>query len=869
MRPPRILPLEACLDPSVVGGKAAGLARLLRGGFSVPPGFCLTTAAYHEFLHHTGIENEHWRRVHALPPNERSMALVSVKTRVLTASWPSELLTDLQAQLGRDPIAPGWRWAVRSSGTYEDIQLASFAGLYRTELGVAREEIPQAILRCWASLWEPRVVDYLNEKAYGPEFPAMAIIVQTMVNARAAGVAFSRHPITGHPNHVVINAVPGLAEPLVAGRVLPDEYVVVLAKTPEVIRRHIAHKEAVLRVADQGLVAEILDDATADNPSITEQEAGTIATIVKRVELEFRQTVDVEWAINEDDLWLLQARPMTAPNRHKALTNDTCEWSRANFKETLPEVPSPLGLSFLQQFMEDFIIRHYRELGCVIPTGVSSVRIVDGRPYINVTLLQACASQLGGQPELVTEQMGGDGHVPPWLPSPLPVWKRLKAALSMHRTIQRATKRAPSWFAELRRSARTEMDEVTPALTVQELFDRIDRLSRYLRAGELTFAIVAGVGQALQVLGALLPPWLGKDWRSLLNAALQGQTTIISAGQIRGLAEIGDRACREAKARHFFLATSWSPGSYREQLSGTVCLEAFDAFLGEYGHRAIGESDMMTPRFSEDPSYLLEIIRAHVQQPPSETAQCMAPKQEGNRVAALAEIRQRCGWKYHRWVIFRWWYRRLCRALALRESNRHALMYYAAVTRRLALALGQQLMNAGRLSSADDVFFLTTEEFKLLGDESARNWRALVAERRSAHTAFATVTVPDFISTRGRTPRSDVSGVGEEGFFRGISISAGFVEGTVRLIRGPEDIGKVRRGDIVVTSIIDPGMVTFLGLAGGLITEMGGTLSHGAIIAREYGIPAMVNVSQATRLLKDGDRVSIDCMEGIVRKAPA
>ena len=179
-----------------------------------------------------------------------------------------------------------------------------------------------------------------------------------------------------------------------------------------------------------------------------------------------------------------------------------------------------------------------------------------------------------------------------------------------------------------------------------------------------------------------------EDWRSLLNAALQGQTTIISAGQIRGLAEIGDRACQEAKATRFFSGDIMEPQLYREQLSGTVCLEAFDTFLGEYGHRAIGESDMMAPRFSEDPSYLLEVIRAHVQQPPSETAQCMALKQEDNRVAALAEIRQRCGWKYYRWVIFRWWHRRLCRALALRESNRHALMYYAAVTRRLALALG-------------------------------------------------------------------------------------------------------------------------------------------------------------------------------------
>ena len=614
---------------------------------------------------------------------------------------------------------------------------------------------------------------------------------------------------------------------------------------------------------------ERLDDATADEPSITDEEAGELATVVKRVEQAYQQPVDVEWAINERGLWLLQARPMTVPDRHEALADDRCDWSRANFKETLPEVPSPLGLAFLQQFMEDFIIRHYREVGCVIPAGVSSVRIVDGRPFINVTLLQACVSQLGGRPELVTEHMGGDGHVPPWLPSPLPIWKRLKAALAMHRTIQRGAARAPSWFAELRRNARIEMSEVTPDLTVQELLDRINRLSRYLRAGESTFAIVAGVGQAFQVLGALLPSWLGKGWRSLLNAALQGQMTIISAQQIRWLSEIGDGARQEAKATQFFLSTSWSPRSYRERLSGTKCLEAFDAFLEEYGHRAIGESDMMTPRFSEDPRYLLEIIRAHVQQPPSETARLMALKQEDRRMSALAEIRRRCGWKYYRWVIFRWWYRRLCRALALRESNRHALMYYAAVTRYLALALGRRLATADRLSSADDVFFLTPDEFRLLGDGSVRSWKALVGERRSEHAAFAAVTVPDFIPTRHRAPSSDASDADEDGLFRGIPISAGFAEGTVRLLRGPEDIGKVCRGDIVVTSIIDPGMATVFGLAGGLIAEMGGTLSHGAIIAREYGIPAVVNVSQAMRLLKDGDRVKVDSMEGTVRKARA
>ncbi|MET0516278.1 MAG: PEP/pyruvate-binding domain-containing protein, partial [Nitrospiraceae bacterium] len=171
MKSPRILPLEACLDLSMVGGKAVGLARLLRGGFSVPPGFCLTAATYQEFLHHTGIESEQWRRVYALPPNERSMVLGSMKTKILSASWPWELLTDLQNELGRAPLAPDSRWAVRSSGTSEDLQGASFAGLYRTELGVAREEIPQAILRCWGSLWESWVMNYFSEQPHRPDFP--------------------------------------------------------------------------------------------------------------------------------------------------------------------------------------------------------------------------------------------------------------------------------------------------------------------------------------------------------------------------------------------------------------------------------------------------------------------------------------------------------------------------------------------------------------------------------------------------------------------------------------------------------------------------------------------------------------------------
>ena len=866
-----LLPLEACFDPQVAGGKAAGLAKLLRAGFRVPPGFCLTTTAYREFIQQAGIGHQlDWQRVAKLPPQDRATAVASSQMQLLAGGWPSWLLADLQAELNRYSLPDGSCWAVRSSATHEDTAEASCAGQYRTELGVTTAGIPPAIVRCWASLWEPRALEYLDRTAGVHAVPSMGVVIQTMVDARAAGVAFSLHPLTHHPHHVVINAVPGLAEPLVAGRMRPDEYVISAderGKPATVLRRHVVTKRSALRVGRDGLVIESLSASEAEQPALTDAEVFALAQIVKNVERVFQQPVDVEWAFSRNGLWLLlQARPISVSGRTDVLTDDMCDWSRANLKETLPELPSPLGMSFLKKFMEDFIVRHYRELGCTIPAGLSSVRVIQGRPYINVTLTQWCLKQLGGRPELVIEQMGGSGSVPPWLPAPLPPYRLARAALAMHRAIQRAAKRAPTWFVALKRTAQAEQEQVTADLPTHELLARLERWGRDLHEGECTFAIVSGVGQALHAFDRLLPRWLGPEWRSLLNAALQGQTTIISAKQIRWLLEIAEHACREDQARNVFLSPLWDPTSYRTQLSGSACLQELDRFLAEYGHRAIGESDLMSPRFGEDPSYVLEVIRAHVQLPPKETAEQLAARQEQNRITALAHIRRRFGRKYHRWVIFCWWYRRLCRAMALREGNRHALMHYAAATRHLALTLGRRMATEGRLSSPGDIFFLTLEEYKGLGKEPAADWQAVVAERRAARAAHQGSSVPDFVSSlSGLVPDGDEPSEGAS-VLRGISISTGTVEGIVRPLRMAADIKKVRRGDIVVTPVIDPGMAIVFGLAGGLIAEMGGTLSHGSIIAREYGIPAVVNVPHVMRLLTDGDRVILNATQGTVRK---
>jgi phosphohistidine swiveling domain-containing protein len=869
-----IQPLDTCLDPAIVGEKAAGLARLLQAGFRVPRGFCVTTQAYREVCARVGLHPQReWDNLQSLPAAQRTAALSAVKASLATFSWPAQWSADLDEAILK--VQPGSVrfWAIRSSATNEDTADASAAGLYRTELAVRNVDMREAIRRCWASLWEECIFGYYAAKGTTAPTPAMAVIVQPMIEARASGVAFSRHPITRRADEVLVNAVPGLAEPLVSGRVAPDEYVVTQDSSGRLGRlthRYVAHKPYIVKLTKDGLVIDQIPGQEKPRSSLTDDEAVRLAASVQEIEQVWGMPVDVEWAFDDEHLWLLQARPFSTRTSGQRLTNQQCDWSRANFKETLPELPSPLGLSFLEVFMEDFIIRHYRELGCVIPEGVSPVRIIEGRPFINVTLLQSFLAQLGGHPERVTEQMGGESRIPLMKPGRLPAWKLVRGYLLMHCRIRRALRRAPAWFEELKRTACNQTKEPLSASSPQEVIRRMEWLGNRLSRGECTFAIVAAVGQAQQMLGLLLPRWLGPDWRVLLNAALQGQETIISAKQIRWLRQIGERARSDAKAAAFFLSESWEPASYRDRLTGTSCLVELDAFLQEYGHRAIGESDLMAPRFAEDPTYLLTVIRRHVAHVSGESAEQAALRQRQDRAAALARIRERCGWRYDRWLVFRWWYRRLCRAYELREANRHHLMYHAAATRHHARALGRRLSGEGRLSDPDDVFFVTADELKRLTCEPPdRDWKALVATRRASRQIHSKSKVPDFISTTDnrhmRTPES----MNADGVLRGVPIGVGIVEGRVAVVQSMEDVGKVRHGDIIVTEVIDPGTATLFGLAGGVIADMGGTLSHGAIIVREYGIPAIVNVGRATRTLKDGEWVKLNATEGFVHRCSA
>src|SRR6267143_1997150 len=450
---PLLLPLASCTKPSLVGGKAVGLARLLAGGFPVPCGFCVTTEAYDHALRAPGFAPaEQWQAALHSSGAERQRILSHCRTIIRNRDI-AELTAQIVGQVHRLDLPLHGLWAVRSSATNEDGAHASFAGVYRTRLGIPLEEMGLAVKDLWLSIWDERVLNYHATSGLNGTPPAMAVVIQPLLEALAAGVAYSVHPLTGRATQVVINAVAGLAAALVDGRATPDQYVVEMDENNQPIRigeRTITGQTHALRVTGQGLCEVPLSDDAVGRATLSDDQLLDLARTAKQIEKTFGRPVDLEWLYDDRGLWLLQARPISGLTRSPQLTNDDCEWSRANFKETLPELPSPLGLSFLELFMERHIVSPYRRLGCLIPEGVSSVRTFQGRPYINMTLFHSLVAQLRGDTSLLVEQMGGEILARMPEAHPLGWFALAHTGVVMMAEMRKAVQNGPAWFADMK-----------------------------------------------------------------------------------------------------------------------------------------------------------------------------------------------------------------------------------------------------------------------------------------------------------------------------------------------------------------------------------------------------------------------------------
>ncbi len=761
---PLILSLDdpECLDPSLAGFKAANLARALREGFPVPPGFCLTTFAS-RLLRESGGE---------FPPFLRE-----------------ELEKFLQS------LPPG-RLAVRSSATVEDLSSFSFAGQASTFLNVEPENLAEAIARCLASLDSPQAKAYRSFH----NLPAgeMAVLVQRMVPAGKAGVAFTRDPLTGE-EVVIIEAVRGTGEALVSGQVQPERY-------------------------------RVKGEVEGGGEILSPGEAQAVARMALALEELFGCPQDVEWCFEGDRLFLLQARPLTVETalRQKAwrfFTEPGGEevWTSGFFNERFSEPLSPLGWSIIRPLVEELAFRDpLRYMGF---RGVEKLRVTRlylGRPYVNLAFFKAIYRPF---PNWLLPE-GAMGYFPNrdasirrevslplsfplsllfhflrdpmnWSPFNFWLWKRYTF---FHRRE----------LVALRSGFDSTAPEDLPGMWA--LMERAQALNRRLLSIHRWSLTWADVSYGL--LKLFLNIWVGPGEASRIASELLSNLATRTAEMGRALREILKSPDRES---------------------------ALEEFLRVHGHRAFS-LDVYRPTFAEKPDQILRLASVSGPEPGKGKAGLQVFRDPVRRVLLNLFLA-------------------LARPYALlREEQRFYWQEILAFMRRVALRIGEVLEERGKLPERSLVFFLTWDELReacLTGRvpaELAEARRRVFGELEKIDPAIA---YPLFL--KGDEPLE------ERASWEGVPVSPGIASGPARVVLSSSDLNKVSIGDILVVRAIDPGWTVVFGRIKGLVMEVGGQLSHGAVVAREYGIPAVTGVRGATSLLRDGQLITVDGYSGRVQ----
>ena len=384
--------------------------------------------------------------------------------------------------------------------------------------------------------------------------------------------------------------------------------------------------------------------------------------------------------------------------------------------------------------------------------------------------------------------------------------------------------------------------------------------------------VVSAQSRAYMVLEALLTAWIPTDADTVMKRLMTGLGTLPNVQMTYRLMELGALAAQDRRACAYFTAELGQDSlrGYADALAGTAVLRGLEAFLQEFGHRGPYESDVMSPRFAEDPAPVLRLIQLHVRAGARETAARHVADRRRVRRAAMAEVRRALHQGRGRlafaaqWTVFSIVCNALQRLLALRDECRHVTTMLVAHIRRVVLEIGRRASRAGTLADPNDVFFLTWEEIPRILAERDGAWRAVTADRRRQRDRDMQAEAPDVVSDDGPAGGDIVMDAQESDELVGYGVSPGIVTGRIRVLHSIEGIGRLS-GEIVVFPAIEPTLAPIFPLVGGFIAEMGGLLSHAAILAREYGLPAIVSVRDATRRLRDGDRVELDGTSGRIR----
>jgi pyruvate,water dikinase len=865
----------------IVGGKAANLGELIRAGLPVPGGFCVTTAAYEIVAGGAGLDRILDELAQTPPGDTARLAelAAAVRARLLEAPVPDDFagaITGAYRALGASvPVA------VRSSATAEDLPHASFAGQQDTYLNVVGEEaVLEAVRRCWASLWTDRAVSYRARDGIDPRSVRLAVAVQRMVEAEVAGVLFTANPLTGRRRQAVIDASPGLGESVVSGAVNPDHFVVNTA-TGEIVERRRGDKRVAVRAAAGGGTRRV--ELGGDETSLEDDQIRALAALGARVEAHYGSPQDTEWAIDGDgEIWLLQARPITTlfplPAEAPTTDDELRVYFSFNVAQGVYRPLTPMGVQAFRLFasaMVTLIGRPPRDLRAGPPffTEVGGRIFLDITPALRTRLGRGLLDRLTRIGEARTAPILRSLAADPRLaPRPMPRWRFLRAVLLLLIRGRAPLRVAPALLrpaAARSRVARLEAELRAPEDAPRDAAGRLRAVERLLLGfPPRMFSVVppvfaTGLG-AYALAGVLLRSLATHDELQVVLRGLPHNPTTEMDLRLWALArEVrGDpataRAVRETPPER--LARDYRGGALPPKLQ-----TGLGEFLRLYGHRGVAEIDLGLPRWSEDPTYILGVLANYLRLDDPELAPDVqfrrAAREAEEMVAELARRASREGRLRGGLVGF---LLNRTRALAgAREVPKFFAVLALARARALLWEVGEEMARSGLLERAEDIFFVTPPEAgaALAGGDL----RSTVRERRAGYEReLGRRRVPRVLLSDGTEPAAEEAPVAAaDGALRGTPASPGVVRAKARVILDPTG-ARLEPGEILVAPSTDPGWTPLFLTAGGLVMEMGGAMSHGAVVAREYGIPAVVGAPDATDRIATGQWITVDGSAGTV-----
>ncbi|TMC01007.1 MAG: phosphoenolpyruvate synthase [Chloroflexi bacterium] len=821
-------------DIVVAGGKGANLGELIRAGFPVPDGFVITTDAYVDAASAAGVD-----------PRDP----VDARDRLTSKPVPAEIASAI-----RDSYrALTGRVAVRSSATAEDLPEASFAGQQDTILDVDGEDaLLDAVRRCWASLWNERAVAYRATHEVDEQALRLAVVVQRMVPARIAGVLFTADPITGRRRRAAIDAVRGLGEQLVSGAVNPDHYLVD-AGTGAVLERR----------------GDILDDVRLRE----------LAVIGARIEAHFGTPQDVEWAIDAQKLWIVQSRDITTlypiPASAPDPDRDLRVYLSVNVAQGVLQPFTPMGsqtFRLMSTALASAVGRHVGDPTAGVPVLAESGM----RLWVDLTgLVRNSATRKVPVRVLSVMEARSSGIFARLLEDPrlaprggsrlrsLLLGLRAVAHTGAPRVVLRALLRPDATRERLLR----EVDEIVrldagPLNTPAERLDAFERLFLIWppRMFPRLVAMVAAGFLSSNLAGRLLRGVASDDeLRTLLRGLPFNPTTQMDLD----LWALAVRTREDPPSRSALADREPADlsAAFRRGDLPSLLQHELDTFLERYGHRAIAEIDLGLPRWSEDPAHLLGAIANYQRL----DVAALAPDAQFSRGAREAEAMVATLLsRVHgpRRMLARALLRRVRALAGAREAPKfHAIRVFAR-GRAILAPVGDALAAAGRIAAADDIWFLTIPDaHRAVAGEDLRD---VVAARRSEYRReLRRRHVPRVLLSDGTDAEAAFVSPAADAAIRGTPASPGTARGVARVMLSPAG-ARLEPGEVLVAPATDPGWTPLFLTASALVMEMGGMMSHGAVVAREYGIPAVVGVPEATTRIATGEHIVVDGSAGTV-----